>query len=196
MGNSKNYFAGFFIAFYIYAGWQHFILFLVEIVINFFICKLLQTKITSPKMRRMILFSGVLGNLCLLLYYKYFNFFIDNMNLFLKTNLEIHRFTVPLGISFITFQQIAFLVDNYKRKTSSFSFVDYSLFTSFFPHISSGPILLHGDFFPLINQIKEKMNWRRLSSGIYMFVMGLGKKYLLQICLLKLSIGDIPTCRN
>ena len=167
------------LCFYIYAGWQHSILLLIGITLNYFFYKLLQQKVNSFKLRQVILFTGITGNLCVLLYYKYFDFFIDNLNLLLKTNFRIRHLTVPLGISFITFQQIAFLVDSYKRETSTCSFTDYSLFTTFFPHISSGPILLHKDFFPLISQKKEQFDWKCLSVGIYMFAMGLGKKVLI-----------------
>lgn len=96
----------------------------------------------------------------------------------LKTNLGIRNIILPLGISFITFQQIAFLVDTYHGKTPDYSLLYYALFVSFFPHISSGPIILHNDFMPLLNKEKREINWDKLASGIYQFAMGLGKKVL------------------
>lgn len=67
------------------------------------------------------------------------------------SRLAVKEIMVPLGISFITFQQIAFLVDASRQDISSCSFLEYALFVSYFPHVSSGPIILHGDFLPLLH---------------------------------------------
>ena len=114
----------------------------------------------------------------LLIYFKYYNFLVDSSNLLFDSKLAVREILAPLGISFITFQQIAFLVDASRQEISSCNFPDYILFISYFPHVSSGPIIRHSDFLPLL-QADRKMDWDKFSAGIYMFVMGLGKKVLI-----------------
>lgn len=121
---------------------------------------------------------GIVCNLVILMYFKYYNFFVDSFNLLFGSRLAVREIMVPLGISFITFQQIAFLVDASRQEISSCSFLDYALFISYFPHVSSGPIILHGDFLPFL-YADRKMDWNKFSAGIYMFFMGLGKKVLI-----------------
>lgn len=119
-------------------------------------------------------------NFGILFYYKYYNFFIDNTNMVFKTNLPIKNILLPLGISFITFQQIAFIIDTYNNKTDNCSFREYALFIAFFPHIISGPIITYNDFIPLLRDAGRKnVDWDRLGIGIYMFSLGLGKKVLI-----------------
>lgn len=121
---------------------------------------------------------GIVCNLLILMYFKYYNFFVDSSNMLFGSRLAVKEIMVPLGISFITFQQIAFLVDASRQDISSCSFLEYALFVSYFPHVSSGPIILHGDFLPLLHA-ERKMDWDKFSAGIYMFFMGLGKKVLI-----------------
>ncbi len=168
------------VIFYASAGWETGILLLVSTIFNFGLyCLLVDFSVqASYTKRKCILWLGIAVNLMVLAYFKYYNFFIDNLNMLFDTGLTIKKIILPLGISFITFQQIAFLVDSYRREVSSCSFIDYMLFVLFFPHVSSGPIILHGDFFPLL-KAERKMNWDKFASGLFLFVMGLGKKVLI-----------------
>ncbi len=102
--------------------------------------------------RRMVLVFGICANLALLFYFKYTNFFIENLNAFLGKDIAFTRLLLPVGISFFTFQQIAWLVDSFCMETGDYSFWDYFLFTVYFPKIAMGPILLHGEFMP---QLKD-----------------------------------------
>lgn len=166
--------------FYVFAGWKTGILLLVSIVLNYGLCRLLTifNVESAHTKRKCILFLGVAANLTVLVYFKYYNFFIDNLNMLFDTGLVIKKIFLPLGISFITFQQIAFLVDSYRQETKTYCFMDYALFVLFFPHVSSGPIILHEDFFPLL-RAKREMNWDKFASGLFLLVMGLGKKVLI-----------------
>lgn len=135
--------------FYAYAGWKTGILLLISIVLNYGLYRLMTTFSAQTVLlkRKCILWLGIAVNLMVLAYFKYYNFFIDNLNMLFHTGLTIKKIILPLGISFITFQQIAFLVDAWHQEISECSFMDYMLFVLFFPHVSSGPIILHGDFF-------------------------------------------------
>lgn len=132
------------------------------------------------KARRLLLTLALACNIGILLYFKYYNFFIDSTNMIFKTNLSIKNILLPLGISFMTFQQAAFVVDVYNDKIKNCSFREYALFIAFFPHVMSGPILTYDDFVPLLRDEKRRrVDWDRLAAGIYMFSLGLGKKVLL-----------------
>lgn len=132
------------------------------------------------KVRKLLLISALVFNLGILFYFKYYNFFIDSTNMIFKTNLSIKNILLPLGISFMTFQQVAFVVDGYHNKIKNCSLREYALFIAFFPHVLSGPILTFDDFVPLLRDEKRRgVDWDRLAAGIYMFTLGLGKKVLL-----------------
>ncbi len=165
--------------FYCYSGMEGLPVLFLHILINYFLSMRIQRKQNGEKSSRIILGIGILVNLLVLFYYKYLNFFIDSLNLVFDTDFRMHKLLVPLGISFLTFQQIAFLIDSYKGEAPHCSFFEYAAFISFFPHISSGPIILHGDFFPALMRTKNKIDWDFFASGLYLFIMGLGKKVLI-----------------
>ncbi|ATG01220.1 D-alanyl-lipoteichoic acid biosynthesis protein DltB [Lelliottia amnigena] len=87
-------------------------------------------------------------NLAFLGYYKYTNFFIENINSLTDIELTFRNIILPLGISFYTFTQIAFLVDSYRGKVQEYDFINYALFVTFFPHLIAGPILHHKEMTP------------------------------------------------
>lgn len=127
-----------------------------------------------------LLVLSIIFDLGCLFYFKYYNFFIDSMNVIFKADLSIRDIILPLGISFITFQQIAFTVDSYKGKIDSCSFLEYAVFIAFFPHLMSGPIITYDDFVPLLrDESRRQFDWDNFANGLYMFVLGLGKKVLL-----------------
>lgn len=127
-----------------------------------------------------LLIVGIIFDLGCLFYFKYYNFFIDSMNIVFKTNWAIREIILPLGISFMTFQQLAFTIDAYKGKIKNCSFLEYAVFIAFFPHLMSGPIITYDDFVPLLREeSRKRLNWDNFASGLYMFVMGLAKKALL-----------------
>jgi D-alanyl-lipoteichoic acid acyltransferase DltB (MBOAT superfamily) len=128
----------------------------------------------------MFLLVGVTMNLVALCYYKYMDFFINNINHIFKTHIALLNLALPLAISFFTFQQIAFLVDSYHGKIKEDSFINYALCVTFFPHLIAGPILHYAELMPQIEDIKNKLpNYKNLSLGIVLFTIGLFKKSVL-----------------
>ena len=100
----------------------------------------------NPRTRSVLLFLGVAGNLLALGFYKYAAFLTSALNDALSLGLPEPSITLPLGISFFTFTQIAFLVDVFARKVSDVRKpVSYVLFVSYFPHLIAGPIIHHKD---------------------------------------------------
>lgn len=129
---------------------------------------------------KLLLAAGIAANLGLLFYYKYFNFFLENLNLLFRQDMILTKILLPVGISFFTFQQVAWLVDSYRGETGEYGFLDYFIFTVYFPKIAMGPILLHQEFIP---QLKEESRFRvspeNMSRGLMVFTVGLFKKVIL-----------------
>ncbi|MFX4233544.1 MBOAT family O-acyltransferase [Aliarcobacter butzleri] len=127
-----------------------------------------------------ILSFGIVFNLGLLGYFKYTDFFLDNFNGIFGTNIPLPHIILPLGISFFTFTQIAFLVDAYKQEAKEYSLINYMLFVTYFPHLLAGPILHHKEMMP---QFASKYNWvknyRNIALGLFIFSIGLFKKVVI-----------------
>ena len=134
----------------------------------------------SLRIRKALLYIGILGNLGLLFYFKYFNFFIDNCNFFLHTDIQIERIALPLGISFFTFQQLSFVIERYRNTAPHYNVWDYAFFVSFFPQLVAGPIVLHSEMIPQLQERKNrKFSGESFYEGFSLFVLGFAKKVLL-----------------
>ena len=103
---SKIFLFGMSLLFYGYYNFYYVGILIASLLLNYG-CSILLRKACSDKIRRFILTAGILGNLGILFYFKYFNFFIDNCNFFLHTHISIEKIALPLGISFFTFEQIS-----------------------------------------------------------------------------------------
>ncbi len=126
------------------------------------------------------LIVGVVGNLALLAYFKYADFFIANVNLATGGELELLHLALPLAISFFTFQQIAYLVDSYRGETREYDFLNYAVFVTFFPQLIAGPIVHHKEMMPQFATVRNKaMNYKNIAAGIFIFSLGLFKKVVI-----------------
>ena len=129
---------------------------------------------------KIILSVGISVNLSLLAYFKYSDFFIENINTVSNSNIELLHLALPLAISFFTFQQIAYLVDSYRQETKEYDFLNYALFVTFFPQLIAGPIVHHGEMMP---QFTSKWNlvkkYKNIATGIFIFTIGLFKKVVI-----------------
>ncbi|MFW9078357.1 MBOAT family O-acyltransferase [Pseudomonas sp. P2757] len=155
----------------------------LSITFNFAIGKTLactNMAIFSRVSRKTVLCIGIGFNLILLGYFKYTNFLVDNINSTLGTDLFFHQIVLPLGISFYTFTQIAFLVDCHRNLAREYNFVNYALFVTFFPHLIAGPILHHQE---MMSQFQSRwtlvIRYRNILMGLFIFSIGLFKKVLL-----------------
>lgn len=120
---------------------------------------------------------GVTANLLLLGYFKYANFFVDNLNLLLERSWSLGNVALPLGISFFTFTQIAFLVDAWRKGVREPSFIHYGLFVTYFPHLVAGPVLHHAQMMPQFAQPSTyRFNVENFALGMVIFSLGLIKK--------------------
>lgn len=148
----------------------------------------LATALTSTtKINKKFLFIfGTVVNLLVLGYFKYTDFFISNVNLIFNTNYNLLHIVLPLGISFFTFQQIAYLSDSYQGKTKEYDFLSYALFIVFFPQLVAGPIVHHSEMMPQFSALRNNfLNWKNLSRGLFLFLVGLFKKVIIADTLAK-----------
>ena len=130
--------------------------------------------------KKRLLILAVTANLALLGYYKYANFFLGNVNAALGTSWSLGEIILPLGISFFTFTQIAFLADAYQGKAREYSFVHYGLFVTYFPHLIAGPILHHREMMPQFGLAATyRPDAGNLAAGLTIFVIGLFKKVVI-----------------
>ena len=177
--------------FYSYWSIRYLPLILVSILFNYSIgTALIKTdkKSANPALgspvfnvsRSKILYFGVACNLLLLGYYKYADFFISNVMLVSGLGMNLLKIALPLGISFFTFTQIAYLVDCYRSECEEYDLLNYSLFVTYFPHLIAGPILHHKDLMPQFDRLKNKvLNYRNIATGLYILSIGLFKKVII-----------------
>lgn len=160
---------------FFYGYWNPFYLGLIgfSICINFFLGKCFVYEGHS----KYALWVGIIFNIALLGYYKYTDFFISNINQLFGLQYAMHNIVLPLGISFFTFTQIAYLVETYRGKVDNHHFVSYVLFVTYFPHLLAGPIIHYEYVMPQFLDRKLKtINWENMSRGMFLFVLGLFKK--------------------
>lgn len=176
---AKAFLIGMSFWFYGYYNVSYLWILLVSLAGNYAFSFLLR-RIRGGGFRRGLFVCGVLGNLGLLFYFKYFNFFIDNCNFLLHTDIRLEKIALPLGISFFTFQQMSFLIERYRGNAPHYPLLDYVFFVSFFPQLIAGPIVLHSELVP---QLQGRQNRRFSPEGFYdgatLFILGLAKKVLL-----------------
>jgi len=132
------------------------------------------------KLRKLELIFALTVNLGILFYYKYYDFFVDNLNQIFHSDLLLRNVVLPLGISFFTFQQISYVIDAYRGEVSRYSFLQYASFVAYFPQLVAGPIVSHDELIPQFADLsKKKFDWDNFARGIYIFTLGMAKKILI-----------------
>lgn len=165
--------------FYAYFNPKYIIIIGTSIILNYCISRMLMQQ-KKATLKKWLLILGITGNLAGIFYFKYFDFFISNINAIFKTDYALRNILLPLGISFFTFQQISYLVDSFRGETENYTFVEYVTFVTFFPQLVAGPIVTHDEMLPQFRNVSiKRVNYESLSIGLYSFTMGLGKKVLL-----------------
>lgn len=167
--------------FYAQGSPDFFVFFLGSIVGNYIIGSTMARMEGNQKaQKKLLLLIGLAGNIGLLGYYKYTDFFIENYNLLTGSSYALKHIVLPIGISFFTFQLIAFLVDSYRGETKQYDIINYLLFITFFPQLIVGPIIHHGEIVPQFeNKANLKINYDNVAKGIFLFSIGCAKKILL-----------------
>ncbi|WP_320034555.1 MBOAT family O-acyltransferase [Halarcobacter sp.] len=172
-----------FASLFFYSWWNpiYLPLILSSMLFNYVIGNSLNENFKKIKItKKTLLTIGVIANLALLGYFKYADFFINNINMVTNGSVELLHLALPLAISFFTFQQIAYLVDSYRGETSEYDFLNYALFVTFFPQLIAGPIVHHKEMMPQFasrwNLVK---NYKHIAMGLFIFSIGLFKKVII-----------------
>lgn len=167
-------------------NWSDGYVILSSIIVNFLLSKKIQN--SKAKLSKLVLIVGISFNLAIISYFKYLFFFAEVASQLTNYTLQIDKLILPVGISFYTFQQIAYLVDCYRNRNFQYSFNEYALFVTFFPQLIAGPIVHHTELMPQISKLKDKkFDFDMCHAGILIFIIGLSKKLLLADNLAKLS---------
>ena len=154
------------------------LLLLASISFNYLVGGVLARSVSGN--RKWLLIGAIGANLGLLAYYKYANFFLGTANRLIGWDLPLSDVLLPLGISFFTFTQIAFLVDVYRGLAREFNLIHYVLFVTYFPHLIAGPVLHHKQMMPQFQRPETyKFAGDFAMLGVAMFTLGLAKKVLL-----------------
>lgn len=133
-----------------------------------------------PVLRRLFLVLGTGGNLAVLFYFKYTDFFLSTCNAVFRTDWALRHIMLPLGISFFTFQQISFIADRALGDAPHYPLLQYLTFVTFFPQLIAGPIVLYDEMIPQFeNPEKRRFQPDSFRRGVYLFSLGLAKKVLL-----------------
>lgn len=161
--------------FYAWGEPKYIILMICSIIINYVIGLLMDRHETKKKQ---LLIIGIIINIAILGYFKYFNFLIDIINLFIKQDLTLLDISLPIGISFFTFQILSYIIDLYRGQyKAQKNIISLSLYISFFPQLIAGPIVRYKDINEQLNNRQQTLE--QIAAGIRRFIYGLGKKVII-----------------
>ncbi len=168
------------IGFYALSRIESLAIILPSIVLDYLIGKGIERRDDSKRvMRATLLGVGIAANIAFLGYFKYRNFFLDTSNLLFGTHFAFESLLLPLGISFITFQKIAYLMDVYTGQVKGGGFLDFLLFTLFFPRVVAGPIVHYQEVMPQFDRPTFRWMPSAVAVAICLFSIGLFKKVVI-----------------
>lgn len=182
---AQGYLIGMSLWFYAYFNISYLWIMLGSCLIGYGLCFPF-SKMQSEKGRKALLIAGCLFHLGTLGYFKYSNFFLENINAAFGTEISLLSVLLPVGVSFYTFQQLGYLIDCYRKDAPVCSFLDYLVFMVYFPQILQGPILKYGEIVPQLHEEqRRRFDAERFAKGMQHFTIGLAKKVLLADTLAK-----------
>lgn len=161
--------------FYAWGEPKYIVLMICSIFINYVIGLLMER---YENKKKQLLIIGIILNIAILGYFKYFNFLIDIINLFIKQDLTLLDISLPIGISFFTFQILSYIIDLYRGQyKAQKNIVNLALYISFFPQLIAGPIVRYKDINQQLDSRRQTLE--QIAAGIRRFIYGLGKKIII-----------------
>jgi alginate O-acetyltransferase complex protein AlgI len=168
------------LVFYAYFNLSYLSLIVISIIVNYLVAYGISKEKIIGRFSKAIFIFGILFNILFLGYFKYYDFFVENINQVFGSSLMLRNILLPLGISFFTFQQLSFLVSVRKKEEHLAGLINYSLFVTFFQQLVAGPIVLYKEMMPQYeNPENRKFNANNFSKGLYIFAIGLLKKVVI-----------------
>jgi alginate O-acetyltransferase complex protein AlgI len=178
---------------FFYGWWNpvYVALILSSMIFNFSLGRIIGRRTRPGRPAKAALFVAVAANLALLGYFKYANFFVGTVNVALGSHWDWGRVLLPLGISFFTFTQIAYLVDVSRGIVCEYDLADFLLFITFFPHLIAGPIIHHSEMMPQFAELRTyHFGWNKLAAGLGLFSLGLFKKVVIADAMVD-TVGNV-----
>lgn len=167
------------LAFYAHWHWQQMWVLLFSIAFNYIVGRRIQLAHANnaTQLVNRLLAMGLIIDLAILGYFKYSNFLLANLGSMFGEHWTLGHIALPLGISFFTFQKIAFLMDSARGEAKGTRFIDFSLFAAFFPQLISGPIVHYSEVIPQFGKrLFGHLQMRNILFGLAIFTIGLFKK--------------------
>ena len=166
------------LAFYAYGEPVYVLLMLGSVAVNYILAMLIGNSEQKPTLKKLIMVLDIVANLGVLAVFKYADFFIETVNDICKTSIPLPQITLPIGISFFTFQALSYVIDVYRgdceAQKDPFKLL---LYISFFPQLIAGPIIKYHDVCQALSD--RKQTFEDTAAGIRRFIYGLGKKVLI-----------------
>ena len=165
------------IIFYAWGEPRYLAIMIMTIVVTYVGARIVD-RCLDDKKRKWAMAATILVDLGFLIYFKYFNFIVDNVNAALQLNLDFIDVVMPIGISFYTFQAISYLIDVYRREVEAQEDINkLALYIVLFPQLVAGPIVKYHDVCEQIDD--RKVTFADVSFGLKRFIIGLAKKVLI-----------------
>ena len=166
--------------FYSWGEVKYFPIMIASTVVDFFSSQYIERNRGDIKKMRRGLACSMIFNLGCLIFFKYTDFFLTNINRFAGTSIPLLRIPLPLGISFYTFQTMSYTIDVYRGKVpAEKNIINFSAFVTMFPQLIAGPIVLYSDINEKLNTHEGRITLEGINEGIKLFIFGLGKKVLI-----------------
>ena len=166
------------LVFYSWGEPKYFVLMLASIFVDYFISLGIDKNNKSKRIRIILLCISITFNIGILFFFKYINFFIENINSIFNMSLSYVKITLPLGISFYTFQTMSYTIDVFLKKVKpEKNIIDFGAFVCLFPQLIAGPIVKYTD---INRELKSrKVNLDAIQEGIRLFILGLSSKVII-----------------
>ena len=166
--------------FYSWGEVKYFPIMIASTVVDFFASRTIERNRDNQKVKNICLAISMCFNLGCLLFFKYTDFFIANINNFFGTSIPLLHITLPLGISFYTFQTMSYTIDVYRGKVEAEkNIINFSAFVTMFPQLIAGPIVKYTDINKKLNTYEGRITLDGINEGIKWFILGVGKKVLI-----------------
>lgn len=164
--------------FYAWGEPVYIILMVLSILLNYFCGMDIENNSENEAKAKRSLIFAVVVNILLLVFFKYFGFFVESINGLFRVHIPYRELALPIGISFYTFQELSYIIDVYRGKVKAqHSLVDFALYVSLFPQLIAGPIVCYEEIEEQLSS--RKISARKLGNGAMLFIVGLAKKVIL-----------------
>lgn len=166
------------LTFYSWGEPKYFLIMVASIFVDYFISRGIEKSRNNKKVSIALLSISIVFNLGMLFFFKYFNFFLENVNNILELSLKYVKITLPLGISFYTFQTMSYTIDVFLGKVKAEkNIINFGAFVCLFPQLIAGPIVKYTDI--NVELKHRKIDMKQIQDGIELFILGLGSKVLI-----------------